>query len=88
MNLLLLLAALSAPTYTKDIKPIFKNRCSICHDGMADKNWQDYEKAFASRDKIKNRVLVVKDMPQGNITGMTEAERTMVGNWIDGGAKK
>ena len=31
--------AMADPTYTKDIKPIFKNRCSQCDDYIQGKYW-------------------------------------------------
>lgn len=76
-------------TYTKDIKPIFEKHCASCHNsGWADKNWMDYDTAKKNSLKIKDRVFVVKDMPPGNLTEMTDKERETVAQWVDQGAKK
>ena len=87
---LLLLFSVTAlatdPTYTSDIKPIFKNRCSLCHNYMAEKNWQKYEDAFAHRKEIKEK-MVTKAMPP-NGTEMPQSERDLIIKWVDTGAKQ
>jgi uncharacterized membrane protein len=35
-----------------------------------------------------DRVVIKKDMPPGNLTGMTEAERSLFKDWVNGGCKK
>lgn len=72
-------------TYSKDIKPIFKNRCSECHDYLADKNWQKYEDAFKHKDTIKQKMLD-KSMPMGR--DMPQNERDQIVQWVDQGAKE
>lgn len=74
-----------SPTYTKDTQPIFKNRCSRCHDYMEGKNWQKYEEAFEYRNKIRYRVST-KSMPLGQ--DMPQEERDLIVKWVDKGAKK
>jgi uncharacterized membrane protein len=91
--LLLMLMSLSlnaATTYTKDAQPIFRERCKMCHDdfNMPDKNWMKYEIAKSKKDAILNRVWVKKDMPQANITEMTDKERVTIKNWVEEGAKE
>lgn len=77
-----------ALTYTKDIKPIFKDRCSQCHnETWPDKNWMDYETAKKHKDVIKKR-MVEKTMPPSNATGLTDKERDTIIKWVDEGAKK
>lgn len=75
----------SSLTYTTDIKPIFKKRCSQCHDYMEGKNWQIYKDAFSRRDKIKERIEN-KTMPMG--LDMPQYERDMIIKWVDEGAKE
>jgi len=72
-------------TYTKDTKPVFNNRCSVCHDYMGDKNWQVYANAFKYKDKIKEKILS-KEMPSGR--DMPQDERDLVVRWVDEGAKE
>ena len=38
-------------------------------------------------ERIMFRVVKTKTMPQGNKTGITEAEREMIGRWITQGAR-
>ena len=81
--------AIASPTFEKDIRPLFLKRCSICHnESTPDRNWNIYKIAKKNAEKIKNRVFIKKDMPMGNATNMTEAERIIVKKWIDNGAKK
>jgi uncharacterized membrane protein len=36
---------------------------------------------------VYQQVVVLKQMPMNNATGMTEAERALIGEWFKGGAK-
>jgi uncharacterized membrane protein len=36
---------------------------------------------------IYQQVVVTKQMPMGNATGLTEVERALVGRWFQAGAK-
>ncbi len=73
-------------TYTKDIKPLFRRRCVVCHNAGA-RNWMDYDNAFKKKDLIYYRVVKKKDMPPSGWL-MTYGERNMVEDWVKGGAKK
>ena len=85
--ILQMLGTTAAPTYTKDIQPIFQSRCAMCHNATSSiPNWLDYGTAYQKRAKIYDRVVKIKDMPLGNATGMTDNERALVGKWIDSGA--
>lgn len=78
----------SSITYTKDIQPIFQDKCVLCHNSsMPDKDWMNYELAFKNKDKIKKR-LEERTMPPGNVTQMTEEERKLVIQWVDEGGRK
>jgi uncharacterized membrane protein len=82
---LMLLPNVSAATTTyKDVQPIFKNRCSQCHDYLEGRNWQKYDDAFKKRQQIKER-MVNKSMPMGQ--DMPQAERDLIIKWVDQGAK-
>jgi len=85
---MLITNSFAGPTYTQDIQSLFKERCSACHDSMPGKDWQSYKTAYDARFKIRTRVFDVKDMPQGNVTNMTDAERELVKKWVDMGAKE
>jgi len=85
MHYLFLILSIANPTYTQDIKPIFQNRCSRCHDYLGDKNWQVYQNAYTHRDMIKVKMLD-KSMPPD--TSIPQEERDLIVKWIDKGAKE
>ncbi len=73
--------------YANVVKPILVNRCGTCHmPGGALPNWQDYQTAFGKKDVILKRVVVEKTMPPAAASTITEAERTVIGQWIQAGA--
>ena len=75
-------------TAWSDVKPIFKQRCNMCHhSGFKGSDWNKYRDVFNKREKIKFR-LQNRTMPPGNATRMTDEERTKILDWIDQGAKK
>ena len=79
------IALASDPTYTRDAKPIFKNRCAKCHDYIVGKNWQNYSDAFKWKDFIKFK-MISKEMPPGE--DMPQEERDTLIRWVDTGAKQ
>lgn len=65
------------------VQPIFKNRCSKCHQGRMD--WTQYEIAKSRALTIRTRVAVFKNMPpMGN--EISDEERELIKKWVDGGA--
>jgi len=80
-----------------EVYAIVQKRCVACHstkptddvitappNGVVYETPQDIIKL---KDKIMQRVVVTKTMPQANKTGMTEEERKLVRCWIEQGAK-
>lgn len=78
------------------VNAIFQQRCVTCHsakptddvftappNGVVYDTPQDIAKL---KDKIMQRVVVTKTMPQANKTGMTEEERNTIRCWIEQGA--
>lgn len=72
-------------TYTRNVRPLFQNRCSRCHDYLGDKNWQVYENAYNHRVMIKTKMLD-KSMPPD--TSIPQVERDSIIEWVNKGAKK
>jgi len=83
-------------TFTEVYK-IFQERCVSCHasvptddfyttppNGIVYDTPDDIAKLT---DKIMQRVVITKTMPQNNKTGMLEEERIRIKCWIDQGAK-
>lgn len=86
--LLLCVTAGADVTYEKDLKPILKDRCAMCHnESTPEMNWMDYKTALKKKDSIKKR-LTDKTMPPANITNLTEDEKKMIIKWVDEGGKK
>ncbi len=79
------------------VYPIFQERCVSCHSSNpTDDVWTappngvvyDTPADIAKlTDKIMNRVVITKTMPQNNKTGITPEERDMIRCWILQGAR-
>ena len=77
------------------VKQIVEQRCAACHSDdptMADTAPQGIEldtpeKIKAQAALIEQQAVTTKAMPLGNATRMTQAERDVLGRWIDQGAK-
>jgi mono/diheme cytochrome c family protein len=86
-----------APTYLRDIQPIFMGKCSRCHNQQAQfvYNWLDYKTAFADRWEIRRRVwdswkgtYFKESMPISNSPeslAITDDERTTILKWVNSG---
>jgi uncharacterized membrane protein len=80
-----------------DVQPIFQQRCQRCHSRYptdtvyhAPPNGvvlEEYDDVIRWKDRIKLRVVVLRNMPLANQTNITDAERARIGAWIDQGAK-
>ena len=80
-----------------EIKNIIKYRCGVCHENNP--TFEGYEDPplgivfETSEDIIKNinsikaQAIDSDIMPPGNVTGITETERTKIKTWIELGAK-
>ncbi len=79
-----------------EVNTIIQKRCVSCHSSIptddvftAPPNGVAYDTPqdiIRLKDKIMQRVVVTKTMPQNNKTGMTEAERNIIRCWIEQGA--
>lgn len=79
-----------------DVYPIITERCMSCHSSQpTDPDWAsppngvayDTPEAIARlKDKIMQRVVITKTMPQNNKTGMLPEERELIRCWIEQGA--
>lgn len=82
MSSILLFSLFSYASTFSDVKSIFDMRCNKCH------LWIDYGVIKMYKDQIMLRAVILKNMPPGNFTGMTEEERNVVKEWIEAGAIK
>jgi uncharacterized membrane protein len=89
-------AAGSAPVAFADARTIIQQRCVTCHSAQptddlftaapAGVAFDTPEQIQAMALRIKERAVILKTMPFGNKTGMTDAERERLGAWIEQGA--
>lgn len=78
------------------VKAVIDQRCVSCHSqAPTDDTFRvapngvtfDTQASLrAHADTIRARVVVLRNMPLGNKTGMTEAERQLLARWLDQGA--
>lgn len=87
----------SIPATFQEANAVIQARCVQCHSASpTDDQWPTApngvmydtpEQIAAMADKIMTRAVRTKTMPQGNKTGMTDEERTVLKRWILQGAK-
>ncbi|MES2587489.1 MAG: urate hydroxylase PuuD [Bacteroidota bacterium] len=85
------------PATFKEVKTIIEKRCTQCHSINPTDDVQKIapngvmfdtpEQIKGFTDRILNRAVVTKTMPQGNKTEMTQDERDLIQCWIENGAK-
>lgn len=79
-----------------EVAPIIEQRCTACHandpsitrfgrpaGGLL---FETPEQIKAKAARIKARAVDSTSMPTGNLTDMTDAERALLGKWIEQGA--
>ena len=86
-----------APTYLRDVQPIFMGSCSRCHNQQSRfvYDWLDYKTAYADRWEIKRRIwdswkgtYYKEAMPVANSPeslALTDDERMTILKWVDSG---
>src|SRR5919107_1348641 len=89
------------PTFTKDIAPIFQEKCEACHrtDSIAPMSLVTYEESRPWARSIKNRV-VARQMPPWHIDktvgiqqfandrSLSDAQIETIVNWVNDGTPK
>ena len=71
------------------VQKIFEQRCYLCHGTQVQmKNMRVDSPALAKQhaQAIYQQVVVQKLMPMNNATGITDAERALIGQWFEAGA--
>jgi len=77
-------------------KEVIDRRCVSCHSDKPSDDvfriapngvtFETAESIRARAETIRARVVVLRNMPLANKTGMTEAERDLIARWLDQGA--
>jgi uncharacterized membrane protein len=88
-------AAGTATVPFAQVASIVERRCAACHSDHPTKvdaaprgiKLDTAEEIKAEAQAIEQQAVQTKAMPLGNVTGMTQAERDILGRWIAQGAK-
>jgi len=89
-------AANARPTSTaatfayEDVRKVLEQRCFMCHGAqvqMKNMRLDDPAQVKQHAQAVYQQVVVTRLMPMNNATGITEAERALVGQWFQAGAK-
>ena len=90
-------AAVATGPAWADVNAVFQRRCVTCHSATPTQPgfpvaplgmmMDTPEQISAKRDSIHERTVVLKTMPIGNMTQMTDEERALVDAWYQAGAK-
>jgi uncharacterized membrane protein len=74
----------------KTIQAVLEQRCTLCHGAqvqMKNVRLDSPERIKQHAQALYQQAVVSKIMPMNNATGITEAERALLGQWFLGGAK-
>jgi uncharacterized membrane protein len=82
--------AVVRPLRYADVQPVLAQRCYLCHgEKVQMKNVRldsaPYVKAYAQY--VYQQAVVLKLMPMNNATGITDAERLLIKQWFEAGAR-
>ena len=88
----------AGPVSFADARHVIDRRCAVCHSGRptdmsfggapSGVMFDTPEQIIAHAARIRERAVIQKTMPPGNKTNITDAERQIIGRWIDGGAAR
>jgi uncharacterized membrane protein len=83
------------PVAFAQVARIIEERCAACHsdrptrvdEAPKDVKLDTPQEIKAQAETIDQQTVQTRAMPLGNVTAMTQAERELLGRWIDQGAK-
>ena len=82
-------AAAAGPVTFAQIQPILAQRCNSCHgEQLQMKNIRLDSPALVSThaQNVHQQVVITRQMPMNNATGLTEDERGLIKRWFEAGA--
>jgi uncharacterized membrane protein len=82
-------AAAAGPVSYAQIQPILAQRCNSCHgEQLQMKNIRLDSPALVSThaQNVYQQVVITRQMPMNNATGLTEDERGLIKRWFEAGA--
>lgn len=91
------LAGSTQPVSFEDARHVIDQRCSACHSSQPSDltfgaapggvMFDTPEQIVTHAPRIRERAVLTRTMPPGNKTRITEAERALLGRWLDQGAR-
>jgi uncharacterized membrane protein len=82
-------AAAEQPASFAQVKAVMDQRCVMCHGEavqMKGLRFDTADQIALHAQGIYQQVVVTKAMPMNNATGITDAERALIGRWFTAGA--
>jgi len=83
-------APASAPVPFSQVQTILAQRCYLCHGAqvqMKNVRLDSVDAVKLNAQNLYQQVVVSKQMPMNNATGITDAERATIAQWFQAGAK-
>jgi uncharacterized membrane protein len=74
----------------KELQPVLAQRCYLCHGELVQMKNVRLDSAQGVKTYAQymyQQAVVLKLMPMNNATGITEAERNLIKQWFEGGAR-
>ncbi|MEJ8825787.1 urate hydroxylase PuuD [Variovorax humicola] len=84
------LGAPAAKVSFGDVQKVLEQRCYMCHGAamqMKNVRLDTPDQVAAHAQGVYQQVVVTKIMPMNNATGITDAERALIGKWFEAGAQ-
>ena len=78
-----------SPVLYTQVQPILQQRCYPCHGSemqMKNVRLDSPELVAKNASNMYQQVVLLKQMPMNNATGITEEERATIGRWFNSGA--
>jgi uncharacterized membrane protein len=72
-----------------DVQKVLAQRCYLCHTGaqaMKNVHLDSPEGVKQHAQAVYQQAVVARTMPLNNATGITDAERALIGQWFQAGA--
>ena len=79
----------AAPVSYAEVQKVLEQRCYLCHGAamqMKNVRLDSPEQLKAHAQGVYQQAVVTRIMPMNNATGITEAERALLGRWFQAGA--
>jgi Predicted membrane protein len=77
----------TGPVSIEQVEPVLAERCATCHSGASAPlgvRLETREQIEARAQEIRRQAVETSAMPPGNVTGITEEERELLGAWAAG----